>query len=61
MLHMHDKKKVLLKGIGIHILTYLAISLILTGLGVPFFVVFLVFMMLVWGLLVLSYAYYFHK
>lgn len=53
--HEH-KKKILLKGIAMHVLTYIIIGAILIMLGVPFYIVFIISMVLLWGLFVLSYA-----
>lgn len=57
----HDKKKVLFKGIIIHLLSYALLGIIMSALGVPNFIVLAILMVLVWGLFVLSYAYYYHK
>jgi hypothetical protein len=57
----HNKKQILMKGIGLHLLVYSLIALFLSLLGVASLVVFLVVMVLLWGLLVLSYAYYYEK
>jgi fatty acid desaturase len=56
-----EKKQVMLKGIGLHLLVYAAIAVLLSLIGVPGFVVFPVIMVFLWGLFVLSYAYYHHK
>ncbi|MBT3720189.1 hypothetical protein HN789_03365 [archaeon] len=53
---LEHKKEVLLKGIGLHLLTYLVICIILLLIGVPLYIAVMLFMVLIWGLFVLSYA-----
>ena len=50
------KKKALFKGIATHILTYIILCGFLVILGVPLYISFILFMVLAWGLFVLSYA-----
>ncbi|MCM2325540.1 MAG: hypothetical protein NDI94_03695 [Candidatus Woesearchaeota archaeon] len=57
----HDKKKVMWHGIGLHLVAYVLISLLLLLFGVAPSFVFIVLMVLIWGLFVMSYAYYYHK
>jgi len=57
----HDKKQVLKKGILYHLTTYAGISLVLCSIGVPALISFMVFMVLLWGLFVMSYAFYYQK
>jgi len=57
----HDKKMILKKGILYHLVTYAGISLVLCGIGVPALISFMVFMVLLWGLFVMSYAFYYQK
>jgi hypothetical protein len=53
-----DKKHMILKGIGMHLFVYIVIALILSFLGVPSIIIFLVMMVLLWGLFMISYAFY---
>lgn len=50
------KKEVLLKGITMHLLTYVIICAALIMMGVPLYISLIVFIVLVWGMFVLSYA-----
>ena len=54
----HDKKPVLFKGIAVHLFVYVIIAITLAFLNVPSMYIFLTMMILVWGLFVISYAYY---
>ncbi|MBN2368092.1 hypothetical protein JXC34_03660 [Candidatus Woesearchaeota archaeon] len=56
-----DKKQVLMRGVGLHLVIYVIIGLLLTLMGIPFVVVFSIIAVMVWGLFVLSYAYYYSK
>ena len=58
---MKEKKQVMVKGIGMHIGVYIALALILSLLKVPFYITVIVVMVLLWGLFVISYAYYYHN
>jgi fatty acid desaturase len=57
----HTKKQTLLKGVSVHILIYALIALTLAMMGVPILIIFMVVMILFWGLIVMSYAFYYHK
>jgi hypothetical protein len=57
----HNKKEVALKGIGLHLLTYAVIGGILLLMQVPVMIVFFLEMALIWGLIVMSHAYWYHK
>ncbi len=50
------KHTILLKGAALHLFTYIILCGILVMLGVPIYMAFIVFMVLAWGLFVLSYA-----
>jgi hypothetical protein len=56
----HEKKHVLLKGIAIHLMVYVILGLCLALIGVPPLLIFIVMMVLLWGLFVISYHFY-HK
>ncbi len=56
-----SKKEIMMHGIGLHLITYLLISMFIYLIGAPATVAFIVFMVLSWGLFVMSYAYYYHK
>ena len=56
----HEKKHVLLKGIAIHLMVYVILGLSLALIGVPALLIFIVMMVLLWGLFVISYHFY-HK
>lgn len=55
------KKEVLLKGIAMHLLTYVIICAVLIMMGVPLYIALIVFIVLVWGMFVLSYALWYEK
>ena len=55
------KKQIMLKGVTLHIVVYVLISLLLWFLNVPGNLIFVIFMVLLWGLFVLSYAFYYEK
>ncbi len=57
----HEKKNVLLKGIAVHLTVYILIALVLAVFGVPAIIIFFLMAVLLWGLFVISYAFYFHK
>jgi len=57
----HKKKEIMLKGIGLHLGVYVLISILLWFLNVPANLIFVIFMVLLWGLFVLSYAFYYEK
>ncbi|NTV23600.1 MAG: hypothetical protein HGA85_04460 [Nanoarchaeota archaeon] len=59
--HSHNKKDVLIRGLGLHLLVYLVIGAVLLLLGVPGIVVFFLEMALIWGLIVMTHAYWYHK
>ncbi|MFH2021159.1 MAG: hypothetical protein ABIJ34_07100 [archaeon] len=61
MKQKHSKTHVLLKGSALHAIVYALIAIALTLLGVPPVITFVVIMVLVWGLFVMGYAYYYHK
>ena len=56
-----NKKQIMMKGIALHLLVYLLISLLLWFFNVPGQLIFVIFMVLLWGLFVLSYAFYYEK
>jgi hypothetical protein len=56
----HEKKHVILKGIAIHLLVYIILGLCLALIGVPAVFIFIVIMVLLWGLFMISYHFY-HK
>ncbi len=53
-----DKRHILLKGVTIHLFVYMIIAITLAYLNVPAIFIFLVMMVLLWGLFVISYAFY---
>lgn len=57
----HDKKKIILKGATFHFFGYIILGLFLNLLGIPPMITFIVIMVLLWGLFVMCYAYYYHK
>ncbi len=59
--HKHHKRHVMLKGIALHLFVYIILALTLIFLGVPNEVVFIVIMILLWGLFVISYSHYKRK
>ena len=61
MSEKHNKKQTLVKGVSLHVAVYVIIALLLLLVGIPSIVVFSVVAVMVWGLLVMSYAYYYHK
>jgi len=52
------KKKVLKTAIALHLTVYLILGMVLTLFKVPPTVIFSIIMVLIWGLLVMGYAYY---
>jgi hypothetical protein len=58
---LDNKKKIMMHGIGLHLVVYILISMLLYLFGVPAVMCLIVFMVLFWGLFVMSYAYYYHK
>jgi len=61
MAKKEDKKKVMLKGIVLHIAVYILIAFLLKLFKVPGNIIFVIMMVLLWRLLVLSYAFYYEK
>lgn len=57
----YNKKEIMMKGVSLHLVVYVLISLLLWFLNVPANLIFVIFMVLLWGLFVLSYAFYFEK
>jgi len=61
MKEKHVKKDTVLKGIGLHLLVYAVLAFVLGLIGVDPAIIFLIVMVLLWGLLVISYEYYYKK
>ncbi len=56
-----SKKTTLIKGISMHVLTYVILCGILVMIGVPLYISAIIFFVLLWGLFVLSYAMWHEK
>lgn len=56
-----QKQDILIRGVGLHLVEYMILGLFLLLLGVPFTAVFLFVTVLIWGLVVIGYAFYYEK
>lgn len=58
---MKNKKDVLVRGTSLHLIVYMFIAILLGLAGVPGTMIFMLLMVLLWGLFVMGYAFYYQK
>ena len=59
--HKHDKKKVLIDSLLLHLIGYVIIAIVLNMVGMHPIITLSIILVLLWGFFVMSYAYYYHK
>ena len=59
--HKHDKKKVLIDSLLLHLIGYVIIAIVLNMVGLHPIITLSIILVLLWGFFVMSYAYYYHR